>query len=253
VSGAVTRAQLSSPVWLFVGSNTIAASRLDHHHPPASKKAKGADADAGYVAGRSEHTDHVACSGTWHYQVSGSKVWYLRPLDGADAWRSRRARGDDGGGSGSGSGGGDKHSGGEHNDGCDTPPPELGCRSGGAGGASIVEDGSGDDEEESGGEPKGVTRGTRMGTGKLVRERQKGRRRLRIEVQEGDLLLVDTGAWWHETALPPGALSASYAREFFLHSEHGGEGGARAAAESAADFTNVTGGERQQANATRNL
>lgn len=72
------------------------------------------------------------------------------------------------------------------------------------------------------------------------------RRRLRVPVQEGDLLLVDTSAWWHETALPPApadacAVSASYAREFFLHDEHGDEEDARAAAERADGFTNVTG------------
>jgi len=151
-----------------------------------------------------------------------SKVWYVRPLDGASAW------------------------GGED-------PPEVACYPGGDGGARVVEDTVGGER----------------------------RRRLRIEVEEGDLLLVDTSAWWHETALPQQKLSVSYAREFFLHSEHGmdrawqkllkspsthlptlvsrdtcrppdvlivfwwalehgGRTGAESAAAGAADFTNVT-------------
>lgn len=31
------------------------------------------------LAGRPEHTDSVSHDGTWHYQVSGCKRWYLRP------------------------------------------------------------------------------------------------------------------------------------------------------------------------------
>jgi hypothetical protein len=35
----------------------------------------------GPMRGRSEHTDAVAHSATWHLQVAGRKVWYIRPTD----------------------------------------------------------------------------------------------------------------------------------------------------------------------------
>jgi hypothetical protein len=31
------------------------------------------------LQGRPEHTDSVSHDGTWHYQLSGTKTWYLRP------------------------------------------------------------------------------------------------------------------------------------------------------------------------------
>lgn len=43
--------------WLFVGQN-------DHRRP---------------MNGRPEHTDRMQHHGTWHLQLAGSKVWYLRP------------------------------------------------------------------------------------------------------------------------------------------------------------------------------
>jgi U3 small nucleolar RNA-associated protein 6 len=33
------------------------------------------------LQGRPEHTDSVSHDGTWHYQLSGSKRWYLRPTE----------------------------------------------------------------------------------------------------------------------------------------------------------------------------
>lgn len=33
------------------------------------------------LEGRPEHTDSVSHDGTWHYQLSGSKRWYLRPSE----------------------------------------------------------------------------------------------------------------------------------------------------------------------------
>ena len=31
------------------------------------------------MPGRAEHTDNIAHDGTWHYQLSGTKKWYIRP------------------------------------------------------------------------------------------------------------------------------------------------------------------------------
>jgi len=33
------------------------------------------------LTGRPEHTDSVSHDGTWHYQMSGKKVWHLRPTE----------------------------------------------------------------------------------------------------------------------------------------------------------------------------
>ena len=45
-------------VWFFFGRNLIGSTNLD---------------------GRPEHTDSVSHDGTWHYQLSGSKRWIIRP------------------------------------------------------------------------------------------------------------------------------------------------------------------------------
>ena len=179
-----------TPAWLFVGSN----SPSDSAAAPSRKRKTAANSDAApasdpprgsrsALAGRTEHTDHVTCSGTWHHQLSGRKTWYLRPFDRASAWRG-------------------------------DPPPDVGTA---RRQAWLEFSSSGEDD-----------RGPR--------------RRLVIETQEGDVLAVDTGAWWHETALPSSpSMSASLAREFFLAEEHGGKAGAEAAARRAEAFTNVDG------------
>jgi hypothetical protein len=50
-------------LWIFFGRN-----------PPI--RGGGSKQD---LSGRAEHTDAVSHSGTWHYQLSGRKVWTLRP------------------------------------------------------------------------------------------------------------------------------------------------------------------------------
>ena len=41
----------------------------------------------GMLRGRPEHTDQVTHDGTWHYQNSGSKIWFVRPvLKMSDKW-----------------------------------------------------------------------------------------------------------------------------------------------------------------------
>jgi hypothetical protein len=54
----------SLPVWVFVGCNTM-------------KEA---------MQGRPEHTDDVQHSGTWHYQMAGTKTWFIRPLSEHRDW-----------------------------------------------------------------------------------------------------------------------------------------------------------------------
>mmetsp|Transcript_35155 Transcript_35155/g.83974 ORF Transcript_35155/g.83974 Transcript_35155/m.83974 type:complete len:353 (-) Transcript_35155:316-1374(-) len=47
-------------IWMFFGKNPIAQSQLE---------------------GRPEHTDSVSHDGTWHYQLSGTKVWRIRATE----------------------------------------------------------------------------------------------------------------------------------------------------------------------------
>jgi hypothetical protein len=45
-------------LWIFFGRNGLGNSDLE---------------------GRPEHTDSISHDGTWHYQLSGRKLWFLRP------------------------------------------------------------------------------------------------------------------------------------------------------------------------------
>eukprot|EP00051_Salpingoeca_urceolata_P020156 m.300401 g.300401 ORF g.300401 m.300401 type:complete len:860 (-) comp19555_c3_seq4:232-2811(-) len=97
------------------------------------------------LAGRTEHTDVITHHGTWHVQLSGCKVWRVRPDEGAAGWP---------GGA----------------------PPQL------------------DDE------------------------------RLVVVAEAGDLLLINTMLWFHETALPPApGLCFSFARDFYLDGSDSGD------------------------------
>ena len=60
-------------------SNVPLRSIEKTRHGPAAWIFFGRNTDgAGELAGRAEHTDAVAHSGTWHLQLAGSKVWYVR-------------------------------------------------------------------------------------------------------------------------------------------------------------------------------
>ena len=88
--------------------------------------------------GRPEHTDQISHDGTWHYQLSGTKRWLLRPT------------------------------------------PQL-LRSWKQGDTDI--------------EPK----------------------QMQIDCQQGDVLIVNTSLWRHQTVLPPQTEpSVSYARDFWI-------------------------------------
>jgi len=53
-------------IWFFYGKNY---------------GCKDADSQQSSLLGRPEHTDSVSHDGTWHYQLSGTKIWCLRPTD----------------------------------------------------------------------------------------------------------------------------------------------------------------------------
>lgn len=49
-----------SALWIFFGRNPAGSADLP---------------------GRVEHTDSISSDGTWHFQLSGSKKWFIRPTD----------------------------------------------------------------------------------------------------------------------------------------------------------------------------
>ena len=57
--------QQTKPIWLFIGQNLPIKRNIN-------------------LQGRVEHTDSTQHAGTWHYQVHGKKIWYIRPLNDED-------------------------------------------------------------------------------------------------------------------------------------------------------------------------
>jgi hypothetical protein len=127
----IPTATYNGGAWLFVGKNGT-----------DSKKRKRTS-----LMGRAEHVDDVTHSGTWHYQLSGEKVWYIRPNQAL--W-----------------------------DMVDIP-----------------------DISSSG----------------LAEQTEKGTFRLKVQVQEGDIFMLNTRIWFHRTELESSdAWSMSIARDFYL-------------------------------------
>ena len=74
--GEHTRIHYGPCIWIFFGRNSSNKS----------------------MSGRPLHTDSISHDGTWHYQLSGSKTWHLRPTQELlDIWSSdsSNAEGDD--------------------------------------------------------------------------------------------------------------------------------------------------------------
>jgi U3 small nucleolar RNA-associated protein 6 len=112
-------------LWIFFGRNN-------------NKKTKD-------LEGRPEHTDQISHDGTWHYQLSGTKRWLLRPTPQLlRSWKQN------------------------------------------------------EEEEETDIEPQ----------------------QMRIDCRQGDVLIVNTRLWRHQTILPPQIEpSVSYARDFWIHKD----------------------------------
>jgi hypothetical protein len=133
------------------------------------------------LQGRREHTDSVTHSGTWHYQVSGRKVWMVRPCL-CDEW-----------------------------------------------------------EEQHGGIPvlqrsvHPISPVLQSEEYSSVHRGSDGLDRLHLECIAGDVLIINTRLWWHQTVLPTAGpqssadtgsssrtgnnLSISVARDFSLQPE----------------------------------
>lgn len=116
--------------WLFVG-----------HAPEKERKRKRS------LLGRAEHVDEVGHSGTYHFQVSGTKIWWIRP----------------------------------HPELFESDLPDL---------STIPE---------------------------AERSENTKSWRIKAEVEEGDIFVLNTKIWYHHTELPQGeAWSISIARDFYL-------------------------------------
>ncbi|KAL7540561.1 hypothetical protein ACHAWF_006715 [Thalassiosira exigua] len=65
--GNVMKVKYGPCLWIFFGKN---------YHEGESQSSKR---PVQTLQGRPEHTDSVSHDGTWHYQLSGRKIWRLRP------------------------------------------------------------------------------------------------------------------------------------------------------------------------------
>ena len=146
---------LTSASWVFIGHHAIACA-TSQRDEQSSKRQKLEERSS--LVGRAEHVDEVEYSGTFHIQLSGSKIWLIRPHP--DLFTET----------------------------CDQLP---------------------DLSNVAGSEQSPKT----------------GAWRLRVEVQEGDVFVLNTNIWYHHTELPrplhPGKLngeewSISLAQDFYL-------------------------------------
>ena len=153
---AVTNINHGPCVWFFFGWNDAGS---EYEKP---------------LRGRPEHTDSVSHDGTWHYQLSGQKIWYLRPT------------------------------------------MEL---------ISLMESkGEINKDELESWKSSASQRPAVSDIESLGKDEFERRGRVKIICQEGDVLLLNTRLWWHETIIPVQPLnhnnqsipSVSYARDIHL-------------------------------------
>lgn len=171
-------------VWLFLGKHenkdngVISAAAVDGDEP--ARKKKKSEAQQALV-GRAEHVDSVTHSGTWHLQLSGRKTWILRPNVEADDWDKSHDQGNNNQ---------DKS---KDEDDKDYGPPDL--------------------NQYLGLKSTSTTSSNNV----KVEKSETGAVRLRCHVEEGDLFVVNTRAWYHRTEIPVSPdWSISMARDFFL-------------------------------------
>ena len=130
-------------VWCFVGRNKTRTGLM----------------------GRPEHTDSVRHDGTWHFQVSGTKTWHLRPTQ------------------------------------------QL-CAAFVSSTASTASTAS-------------STSTISAAAAALMNRSWSAHERVHVDVEAGDVLLVDTKSWWHQTEIPCTLsaceeISMSVARDIYV-------------------------------------
>jgi len=145
--GEVPSLEYDNALWMFIGRNEACSN-------------SSISSDSRRLMGRREHTDSVECSGTWHYQLLGEKIWRLRP---DESWLDRPSL-----------------------DNATTEYPED--------------------------------------TSMRIEKDDDNIARLSICCQEGDVIVVNTKIWMHQTEIPlqssEGCLSFSYARDFTAPNLH---------------------------------
>ena len=150
------------------------------------------------LEGRPEHTDQISHDGTWHYQLSGTKRWLLRPTPQL----LRRWKQD-----------ADNNNNTANNRENDNNTNHSECD-------------DMNETEETDIEPK----------------------QMKIDCRQGDVLIVNTRLWRHQTMLPPQIEPiVSYARDFWIHkddrakNDRSDDGGVANAKEAGGAMTNVDG------------
>mmetsp|Transcript_7652 Transcript_7652/g.22423 ORF Transcript_7652/g.22423 Transcript_7652/m.22423 type:complete len:531 (-) Transcript_7652:4822-6414(-) len=132
------------------------------------------------LQGRPEHTDQISHDGTWHYQLSGTKRWLLRPTPMLlRRWKRDEEENEN------------KNKNTEKNEN-ENETKETATQNDSKDGIDGENDNDNDDDDEL--PPQ-----------------------LRIDCQQGDVLIVNTRLWRHQTVLPPQPdPSVSYARDFWI-------------------------------------
>jgi len=72
MTGKVMEVKYGPCLWIFFGKNHPHVDNNDNNNNNNNELTS-------MLHGRPEHTDSVTHDGTWHYQLSGTKIWRLRP------------------------------------------------------------------------------------------------------------------------------------------------------------------------------
>ena len=209
----------SAPVWVFIGknsnneqcpdtlssidrANTCEGKQSRSNMRGKRKRARGNNNNdddnvmtAIPLVGRPEHTDSVSHSGTWHCQVVGSKVWYVRPLEESKEWNGRapviateKTL--------------DSHS-------VNKIAKSTAIRPS----LKVLSDSAVIDADH------GVCNNGMEHRDSTTVVGDDGISRFRIECKQGDLLVINTRLWWHRTEIPcsneADGTSMSFARDFY--------------------------------------
>jgi U3 small nucleolar RNA-associated protein 6 len=157
-------------VWIFFGRNHC---NIDD----GEEEQFGEGTTRRDLQGRPEHTDSISHDGTWHYQLSGTKRWFIRPTTKLLDYFKKR----------------EEQSNGRQN---------KKIRSN-----TEVMDSIRDTKSEGEDAPMKATTATDMHS-------------ILVDCQEGDVFILNTRLWYHQTVLPPQPdPSVSYARDFWLKPE----------------------------------
>lgn len=154
-------------LWLFFGKNYCNDNASSGQMPKT-------------LLGRQEHTDSVTQDGTWHYQLSGTKIWRLRPVTEL------------------------MHKINKHKQEQIQQQPLSGTKrkiDGAEGSNSVTLCGACADDEVQ----------------RISICKKTGKQYIEVECKQGDILFLNTRLWWHSTLIPAQDVSCiSYARDVYF-------------------------------------